>query len=135
MSADKPLAERCLEPVPAGRAKETGPSIERTIRKNVLSVSMTSAAALKRSSNSSRKKSCTDFFMLYMARSPFLSQASRIQCAQFVQFVVKSLLVHQIGSLGIPFHSLHLQLVLLCPVLVHVKGLAFENRMRAFHDR
>ena len=57
-------------------AKETGPSIERTIRKNVLSVSMTSAAALNRSSSSSRKKFCTALFMLYIARSTYIPQAS-----------------------------------------------------------
>ena len=37
-------------------AKDMGPSIERTMRKNVLSVSITRAAALNISSNSSRKK-------------------------------------------------------------------------------
>ena len=57
-----------------------------------------------------------------------------VKRTQLVQPVVKSLLVDQIGCLGIPFHRLNLQLVLLCPVLVHVKGLRLQYGMGPFHD-
>ena len=53
-------------------AKQSGPRMDRTMRKNVLSTSMTSAAAWNSSSSSSRKKSRMLFFMLYMPRSTYI---------------------------------------------------------------
>ena len=74
--------------------------------------------------------------MLYMARSTYIPQSFySVKTPRLVQPVVKkSLLVDQIGCLGIPFHRLSLQLVLLRPVLVHVKGLRLQYGMGPFHD-
>ena len=54
------------------KAKATGPSIDSTTRKNVLSVSMTRAAAANISSSNSRNQSRTLFLMLYAARSMYM---------------------------------------------------------------
>ena len=124
-----------LEPVPAGKGKGNGAEYRKDDQEECPQRINDQCRSIEKEFQQFPEKSCTDF-SCYTWHGPHtfrrpLSHPMR----QFVQFVVKSLLVHQIGSLGIPFHSLHLQLVLLCPVLVHVKGLAFENRMRAFHDR
>ena len=53
-------------------ANAIGPRIDRTIKKNVRRVSISSAAAANNSSSTSRKKSRMDFFMLYMPRSIYI---------------------------------------------------------------
>ena len=53
-------------------AKAIGPSMDSTIRKNVLSVSISRAAAANNSSNTSRIKSRTSFLKLYMLLSTYM---------------------------------------------------------------
>lgn len=80
-------------------------------------------------------------FVPFLSLADFVSRNKNLQVADlqrlescFEELVTATTSNHQVGRFGIAFHRLHLQLVFLCPVLVHVEGLAFQNGMRTFYD-
>ena len=59
---------------------------------------------------------------------------NRIQRTEFIELVVKRLLIHEVGRFGIAFHRLKFQLILLLAILVHIEGLRFKDSVRSRHD-